>query len=1018
MLLYRLGNGLRAHFERCGDIDALKLSLTRLDLANRLTPLSHAEKPMQLVALGMSLRTRFERLGQLEDLELALALHRLAVYLTPEGALNRPVSLTECGNTLRTRYQRLGAFDNLEQSVILHEKAIELTPEVDSDMAAQIASLATFYGGRFWRFRDEDDLWLAHYYRAEAEHKPARHPDRSYRLANLAVSLGERYRRHGELEDLERTISIEELALELTPEGHYHKPARLENLAVTLGVRYKRYNELEDLERAISMEELALELTPEGHPDKPERLSNLAVALGYRYDRHGELEDLERAIDLKELALRLTPEDHPDKPARLANLAVSLGDRYNRHRDLEDLERAIDLKELAIKFTPEDHPDLPARLENLAASLRVRNRRQEDLEELERAISIQELTLELMPEGHPDEPGRLASLATSLEDRYERHSELEDLERAIDLRESAIDLTPEGHPDMPALLASLAGSLWIRSKRPDEPGDLERVAISDDSGEEDDRSTPEVWHRPITSHSQMMYLERAIRVGYRSVKLTSESDSSMPERLANLGGFIFYCYELWGGLRDLERSISMREQAVRITPEGHPDKATRLYDLGLAFWNLFLTRKSKSRFDAIIDCFMKAATQSLGDPSHRLDAAKKCVLLLSEYIDFGSAESLLLAHSRIIQVLPEIVWLGHSVDRRFEESGKLGLGSLVNDAASAFIHARSRHQAIVWMETGRSLVWSQITSMRAPPDEKLAQMHPSLASDLRKVLTELARSGNTSLSSLQHSTHLTDTSQSLHSEGTMSHGITLEDIANRHRRLVIRYESILKGIRSHWGFENFMRSPGIDSLLPRIEDLDGPVVFINVHTSSCDALALFSNGAMTHIPLPSLTESRTRSLRSTWMRCLRSSNRDARAIITHDSRVLRGGTTMFSRVLGRLWTWIVHPILEALKFVSCTLYAREQTLIVVLQMDGAPSSDRLPHITWCPTGPLTQLPLHAAGIYEITQTDRPRVFDYALSLRRPMCSSSPSQQPLDLVRFQVLMTSALVSRNFFLKAHF
>lgn len=37
----------------------------------------------------------------------------------------------------------------------------------------------------------------------------------------------------------------------------------------------------------------------------------------------------------------------------------------------------------------------------------------------------------------------------------------------------------------------------------------------------------------------------------------------------------------------------------------------------------------------------------------------------------------------------------------------------------------------------------------------------------------------------------------------------------------------------------------------------------------------------------------------------------------------------------------------------------------------------LPHITWCPTGPLTQLPLHAAGIY--TEPDGPRVFNHIVS---------------------------------------
>ncbi|KZV61451.1 hypothetical protein PENSPDRAFT_693406 [Peniophora sp. CONT] len=887
-LLYRLGKGLRAHFERYGNIHALQLSVTRLDLSNKLTPLSDAEKPSRLAELGISLRTRFNHQGQIDDLELALALHRLAVYLMPEGVDN-PTLLREFGKTLRTRFQRLGALDDLEHSIILHQQAIELTPDGNSD-------------------------------------RP----------------------RLGELEDLERAISAEELTLELTPEGHPDKPVRLAILAVSLWSRYKCHGELEDLERAISAEELALELTPKGHPDKPDRLANLAVSLRERYNRHGELDDLGRAISAQECALDLTPQGHPDKAARLEGLAISLVDRFRRYGEFGDLERAITLHQHSVKLTPKGHPDKLDRLASLAVSLGERYRCHGELEDLECAINVQEVALELTPEAHSDKPVQLGNLAVLLGNRYRRHGKLEDLELTINIEELSLELTPEGHRDKPNRLANIAVSLGDRYKR----------------------------------RGELQDLERAITTGQLAVNLTSQGGPEEPERLTNLGVFLLDRYRQCGRLEDLEHSISLHGQAVQFTPDGHLDKVTRLYNLGISSTDLFEKKQTKLHFDAAIDYLMQAATQSLGDPYHRLNSAQKCVSLLSAYTEFSSADSLLLAHSRIIQVFPEIVWLGHSVDRRFKELGKLK--SLVNDAASAFIRARSRYQAIEWMETGRSLVWSQITSLRTPLDEKLEQMHPGLASDLRKVLSKLTRPGNTSHSSFQHPIRWTGTSQPLHSEGTMSHTVTLEATANRHRQLVIQYDRLLNEIRSHSGFEHFMRPPGIQSLLPSIEGLDGPVVFINVHASSCDALALFPHGAVRHIPLPSLTDHRACTLRCTWIRCLQSSDRSVRAVGTYDCRVVRGGTSMLGLVLGRLWTWIVHPILEALG-----------------SMNSIPSN-RLPHITWCPTGPLTQLPLHAAGIYDLSQTDRPHVFDFVVSSYTPSLtallrcrnnSRTPSAQP-------------------------
>jgi CHAT domain-containing protein len=49
------------------------------------------------------------------------------------------------------------------------------------------------------------------------------------------------------------------------------------------------------------------------------------------------------------------------------------------------------------------------------------------------------------------------------------------------------------------------------------------------------------------------------------------------------------------------------------------------------------------------------------------------------------------------------------------------------------------------------------------------------------------------------------------------------------------------------------------------------------------------------------------------------------------------------------------------------------------QQTDQPAS-QLPHITWCPTGHLTSLPLHAAGIYE---SGGPRVYNYAISSYTP-----------------------------------
>lgn len=56
-------------------------------------------------------------------------------------------------------------------------------------------------------------------------------------------------------------------------------------------------------------------------------------------------------------------------------------------------------------------------------------------------------------------------------------------------------------------------------------------------------------------------------------------------------------------------------------------------------------------------------------------------------------------------------------------------------------------------------------------------------------------------------------------------------------------------------------------------------------------------------------------------------------------------------------------------------------------MNDVADRDSPSHITWCPTGPLTQLPLHAAGVYDASLEHQPRVYDFVVSSYIPSLSA-------------------------------
>ncbi|KAG9085907.1 hypothetical protein FRC07_013260, partial [Ceratobasidium sp. 392] len=69
-----------------------------------------------------------------------------------------------------------------------------------------------------------------------------------------------------------------------------------------------------------------------------------------------------------------------------------------------------------------------------------------------------------------------------------------------------------------------------------------------------------------------------------------------------------------------------------------------------------------------------------------------------------------------------------------------------------------------------------------------------------------------------------------------------------------------------------------------------------------------------------------------------------------------------------LWTEVVKPVLVSLGY--------QKKL----------ASDDLPHITWCATGPLSFLPLHAAGLYFDASSDE-KIFNYVVSSYTPTLSA-------------------------------
>ncbi|VDC05847.1 unnamed protein product [Peniophora sp. CBMAI 1063] len=977
-----LGDYMWDIYERSGDMMHLDASIkaTRGAIALKPNPVDAG----LLFSLGARSSTRFDLTNNPDDLGEAISGFQRATELASDTAPDTPMLYNLLGYYFITRYRRFNDLseatrrDDLNRAINSFKRASELSP--DSSPAVKASRLQNLILALVERFEiagdgQDNDLAIDAAYRA-VELLPKGSLEKAQCLNLLGNSLFARFQLSGRLPDVEASVSSHLRALVLIPDGHRDKPMILHNVGNSTHIRFEHMGRPEDLETSISMHRLAVDLTPnDDNQNKSDRLNSLSCSLLSRYQISGYRSDIEEAISTCRSAIELTAHGHRRKASRYNNLGISLLTQYRSNGELHVLEEAISAHRIAVDLTAEESADMPSLLSNLGLSLSERFTHSGGLEDAENAIAAHLRAIDLVQDGSADKASCFANLADAFRVRYERLRDVEDIENSISACLRAIELAPEGHFYLPSYHNNLANALRLRFKRVGDLGDL---------GD----------------------LDNAISAIRLAIEMTPGGHHEQPLRLSNLGASLMSRYERNLVSEDLDDAIAAYREAIQATPDAHPSRSGILFNLaqslctrfehdqkqesdldesisalrdglellhedttdrpsllralGTVLHHQFDRHKFESTFDAAVRSFVGASRSALGSPSTRLHSAVLCVAMHTAHPDFGSTDSLLSAYECILDVLPEIAWLGYGVSRRYDEITKLGQHVNANAAVCAAIGAGALSRAVEWLEAGRSLVWAQVLSLRTPLDA-LEERHPLLARSIRAIQPQLQSSGHFSVVPEPSGAHSVESGFS---------GIVPNAAVDHHRRLAIQYQHILAKVRGCPGFENFLRPKTLSDLVSSHNRLEDHVVFVNVAPARCDALVLTGEGVPRLVVLSELTYDIVKTMSRLWKGCLRRGGvrlqrgDDDRGMIEHNGDE---EPRDWMRVLGTLWRFIVRPVL------------------LELDMLKPVSGDQMPHVTWCPTGPLTQLPLHAAGLYGVH--GGPRVYDFVISSYTPSLSA-------------------------------
>ncbi|KAF6759605.1 CHAT domain-containing protein, partial [Ephemerocybe angulata] len=641
---------------------------------------------------------------------------------------------------------------------------------------------------------------------------------------------------------------------------------------------------------------------------------------------------------------------HVDFAAQLNDYAAERLSAFKRTGDLSALTDATKMLQQAADLTPLSHPNLPCFLDNLGNSFFFRFDGTGELSDIHHAIAVQQRAVDLTPMGHPKLPNYLTNLGNSFSYRSERTGDLSDISHAIALQQKAADLTPVGHADLPDYLNNLGNAFIGRFERVGELSDLaEAIEVQQKVVE----LTP-AGHVDLPVYlnnlgkslicgfertGELSFIAAAIEAQWKAVDLTPTGHADLPARLNNLGVSFTRHFPRTREPSDIVHAISLQQKAVDLTPTGHADQLGYLNNLGVSFQLRFTSSGDIGFLESSLRYYKAAATPTVGPPRARLTAAKSWARILIQHRP--QSGEVIHAFDTALGLVSLIAGLEQTVEGRYTQLENTS--GLALEAAAAACTLDRPDKALEWLEQGRCLVWSQLNHLRTPLDDLRIQ-----SENLAQRIADVSKALETAGSSRGQS----------NVDMSLEQKISIEDKARTHLDLARKWDELLKTARGIPGFGSFLMPLPCSTIMQHLPE-SGPIVVINIDSGRCDALALLTGkDEPLHIPLPNFS---TLTYRSVLESQLRGHNFRSRDLELRGARPLpigkRHKDLPMHQVLRGLFEEVVKPKVDRT------------------------TGKVPPRLWWCPTGPLSFLPLHAAGIYR--GSNQESVFDYVVSSYTP-----------------------------------
>lgn len=736
-------------------------------------------------------------------------------------------------------------------------------------------------------------------------------------LTDLADALHERFLRAGIETDLASAYDLAQRAVASAPQDGETSWRALLTLAVILLSRYESgYGDgagTQFLDEALDLARRALTLLwPGDDTGRASILARLAQILRTRFTVVGDLADLKEAIDALRQAIAAVPPDHVDMGQLLYNLGSALLTRFGAMGRIEDADEAVSaLRRSAAATSPVLYR--AAALANLSTALRVRFDLAGDPADLDEAIACAREALAVLAADHPSRRSVLSALGSALLARFTLTQDAASLAEAIAALQDAADVTPDGHSAGSLVLANLANALHTRFKYSGDRADLDAAASLAFRAAEASPPESPGWAACLASAAGVLFsryqlsgetgdVDQAIELATSAVAALPPVSPDRPSVLLSLAQMLRAKTAAAPGQGDLVKAMAVAKEALDSIAVRMPlwaQAASLLADL--LRQHAADTRNAEDTRQALT-LWQRAAGAETAPVQVRLDAAIHAAALA---VSLEAWPAALDGYRRALELLQLGSWRHATAGERARALA--GYGPLGEDAAACALQLEQPEAALELLELARGLFWGYVLDTRTDLAE-LRAVAPSLADRLEAIRGQL------------------DGPDPAPAEPPGGTSPESPRMAPDRQALAGEWDELLATVRTIPGFESFLGAPSRDDY--RAVAAEGPVVVLNASQIRCDALILTRFGTAV-VPLPADYKTIVRM---------------ANSYATVWSDLPRAPARTIREVTRWLWTAIVAPVLDRLG----------------LSTDTAESAPRL---WWCPTGPLTELPLHAAGDY-------------------------------------------------------